>query len=108
MGDHDDGKAVLGKLLKQGHHPLGVCLVKVPGWLIRKKEAWGRADCPGDGNALLLSAGKCSGVEVGAVAHVHSGQRTVGQTLAILAGHPRICGGEHNVFEDGAGGKQVE
>src|SRR5882672_3526017 len=65
--ENDRDPLVLVELLKHGQHFLAGARIQIARRLIGKEQRRMIDQCPGDGDALLLAAGKLRGVMVGAI-----------------------------------------
>ena len=67
VGDHDDGRAFLIQLAKHPHHFLAMRGVEVAGRFVGEDQLGLADQGAGDGDALLLTAGKLCRPVLGAV-----------------------------------------
>ena len=87
-------------------HHLGI---QGGGWLVKKHDLGPHGEGPGDGDALLLSAGELVGVGVPLILQTHGLQQLHGLALALLL-IPLFNqgGGQHDVVQHRQVGKEVK
>src|SRR6266540_3210143 len=86
---HDDSLAeVLHQASHEGKYVLGRYAVEVTGWLIRHQNCRIGHHRPGDGDTLLLPAGKLGGVVVHPVGQVDHTQHCLYMFSPLLTGEP--------------------
>ena len=109
VGDHQHGDAGVGKLLHQFQNLAHHFGVEGAGGLVEQDHVRIHGKGTGNGNALLLAAGKALGVGIGLVGQAHAGQQLVGLVgdgLLIL--QLQQGGGQLKVLLHGQVGEQVE
>src|SRR6266545_622509 len=84
---HDDSLAeVLHQASHEGKYVLGRYAVEVTGWLIRHQNCRIGHHRPGDGDTLLLSAGKLGGIVVHPVGQIYYAQHRLHMLAPLSAG----------------------
>ena len=98
MSDHDDGDALVVELLKHAHHLDGGLAVEVAGRLVREEDLGVVGQGAGDGDALLLAAGKLVWMMAGAVAEAHQIECARGM-FALFPGMNAVTVVKHRHFD---------
>ena len=110
VGDHDDGHALVVELLEHAHDLDAGAAVEIAGRLVGEQQGGLVGERAGDGDALLLAAGKLVRLVVGAVGQADRVQRLQGP-LALARSGQALAGVEHRQFDilqRGGAGQQVE
>ena len=89
------------------HDVLAAFGVERAGGFIGKDDAAAVHERPGDGNALLLAAGKLVGLVLQLVRQAQIREQGLGPVKARLFVHPGVYGGKGHVFRGGQRGEQV-
>src|SRR5436305_13988530 len=90
------------------HDGFTVARVEVSGWLVRKQNGWLAGKCPGNGDALLLSAGKLARQVPGAVNHADALERSHDSRFAFIRAQSAICQRQFDVFINGQISDQIK
>ena len=109
VGDHQHGDAGVGQLLHQFQNLAHHFGVEGAGGLVEQDHVRIHGKGTGNGNALLLAAGKALGVDVGLVGQAHAGQKFVclgGDGFLIL--QLQQGGGQLQIFLHSQVREQVE
>ena len=88
MGDQDDGVALGGQILQQRHDFRAALAVERAGGLVGEDDLAAVHQRAGDGNALLLSAGKLARAVVQPVAKAERAQQAIGARLRSAGMRP--------------------
>ena len=109
VGDHQHGDAGVGQLLHQLQHLTDHLRVKGGGGLVEQDDIRVHGQSAGNGNALLLAAGKALGEHIGFIGQADTGQQLLG-TLGslLLALELEQLRGQAEVLLDGQVGEEVE
>ena len=109
VGDDHHGDAQLAvDVLNQLQDLPGGFGVQGAGGLVAQQHLGIGGQSPGDGNALLLTAGELRGIGLGLVRQPHQLQQLPGLGLGLLPAHPGQLHGEADVLQTGALHQQVE
>ena len=84
MGDHDDGDALVVQFLEHAHDFDAGLAVEVAGRLVGEQQRRLVHQRAGDGDALLLAAGKLVGMMVGALAEADQFERVHGAFVLLV------------------------
>ena len=109
VGDHQHGDAGVGQLLHQFQNLAHHFRVEGAGGLVEQDHVRVHSKGTGNGNALLLAAGKALGVGIGLVGQAHAGQQFVclgGDGFLIL--QLQQGGGQLQIFLHSQVREQVE
>ena len=109
MGHDDHGHVFLRQIADHLQNLAGQLRVQRRCRFIKKEYLGIHRQCPGDGHALLLSAGKLTGIGVLLVGQPHLFQKLAGALLRlalVAAQHAYL--GIHEIFQHRIVGKQVE
>ena len=97
VGDHDDGHALIVERANDAHEPFAAAGVEHCGCLVQDEDLRVHRKGAGDGDALLLSAGKCMCLMF-LEARKTDVLETLGHAFAQLSGgYSQILGAEGNV-----------
>ena len=107
MGHDDDGVPPPVQFGEDVHDVLAAFGVEGAGGLVGKDDAAAVHERPGDGNALLLAAGKLIGLVFQLVRQAQIRKQGLGPIKARLFVHPGVNGGQGHVFRGGQRGEQV-
>ena len=109
MGDHQHGDAGVGQLLHQLQYLAHHLRVQGAGGLVEQDHVRVHGQSAGNGNALLLAAGKALGEHIGFIGQADTGQQLLG-TLGslLLALELEQLRGQAEVLLDGQVGEEVE
>ena len=109
VGDHQHGDAGVGQLLHQLQHLADHLRVEGGGGLVEQDDIRVHGQSAGNGNALLLAAGKALGEHIGFIGQADTGQQLLG-TLGslLLALELEQLRGQAEVLLDGQVGEEVE
>ena len=88
VGDHQHGHALFGQLPHDREHLAGQLRVKGTGGLVKVNDLRVGGKGAGNGNALLLSAGKLAGIVVGPVGQTDLFQHPSADLVCLLLWHP--------------------
>ena len=99
MGDEDDGDTLAVEVLEQGQDLQRGAAVEGTGRLVGEQEAGLVDERAGDGDALLLAAGKLHGAVMGSFGQAHAAQRGERPLAPNLAVGPGI---DHRQLDIGA------
>ena len=109
VGDHQHGDAGVGQLLHQFQNLAHHFGVEGAGGLVEQDHVRVHGKGTGNGNTLLLTAGKALGVGIGLVGQAHAGQQLVGLVgNGLLILELEQGGGQLQIFLHGQVGEQVE
>src|SRR5574338_581789 len=106
--DHADGGTFTVQLVEQLHDRFAVLGVQVSRGLVRQQNGRRARDGPGDGDALLLTAGELARQVLGAVRHAHLLERGHHAFLPLGGFHAAVRQRQFHVFIDGQVANQVE
>src|SRR5690606_10547111 len=109
VGDHDDGDALVVEFLKNAHDLDGGFAVEVAGGFVGEEDVRLVDEGAGDGDALLLSAGKLAGKMIGALGEADDVEGVEGALFDLASGEA-VLAVEHrqlDVFEGGGAGEEV-
>src|SRR6267143_2894467 len=90
------------------HDRFTVARVEVSGWFVRKQDRRFAGKCPGNGDALLLSAGKLAGQVLGPVKHADALERSHDSRFALVRAQSAICQRQLDVFVNGQIADQIK
>ena len=107
VGHDDDGVPPPVQLGEDVHDVLAAFGVERAGGFVGKDDAAAVHERPGDGNALLLAAGKLVGLVLQLVRQAQIREQGLGPVKARLFVHPGVYGGKGHVFRGGQRGEQV-
>ena len=109
VGDHQHGDAGVGQLLHQFQNLAHHFGVEGAGGLVEQDHVRVHGKGTGNGNTLLLAAGKALGVGIGLVGQTHTGQQLVGALgNGFLVLQLEQAGGQFQVLLHGQVGEEVE
>ena len=109
VGDHQHGDAGVGQLLHQLQHLADHLRVKGGGGFVEQDDIRVHGQSTGNGNALLLAAGKALGEDIGLIGQAHAGQQLVGTGGGLLLVlELEQFRGQAEVLLDGQVGEEVE
>ena len=107
VGHDDDGVPPPVQFGEDVHDVLAAFGVERAGGFVGKDDAAAVHERPGDGNALLLAAGKLVGLVLQLVRQAQIREQGLGPVKARLFVHPGVYGGKGHVFRGGQCGEQV-
>src|SRR5260370_41967361 len=110
MGEYEDGDALVVESLEHAHDLDAGLTVEISRGLVGQEEGWFVDECPGDGDALLLSSGKLVGMMVGAFGQAVEFE-SVPSPRALLTPRNmrvRVKHRQLDVLKGRGAGKQVE
>ncbi len=109
VGDHDDGDFLLAVETDQKVHDLVAGLgVDIAGRLVGEEHVGFGHDRPGDGDALLLTAGELARGVMGARFEADPRQRFHGERPALPVAHAAIDQRQLDILDRRGAGEQVE
>src|SRR5438067_2130237 len=108
MGDHDDGLALAMKLFEEAEDFFGGGAIEVSGGLIGEKDRGLGDERAGDGDALLLAAGKLVGAVLDSIAEADGLEGLLCVATAVPPAGAGVDEGELDVFEGGEAWEELE
>lgn len=108
MGDHNDGVAFGVDAAEFFHDDVGGARVEIAGGLVGKDDFGFGDERAGDGDALLLAAGKLMWHIVLALLEMEAREGIGGLDETVSFGGARVDEGEGDIFDDGESGDEIE
>ena len=108
MGNHNNRNAFVIQFLEKIHYLFAGGAVQSAGRFIGKKNFRMVDDSTGNGNTLLLSAGKLCGTEMETIAEAYPFQGFCGQRNTLLFGNAGVDQRQINIFKGGLLWQQVK
>jgi hypothetical protein len=87
MGDGEDGKfPFVTKFLKDFENFFFGQGIEIAGWFIQQEKGGFMLECPGQGDAALLSSGKFIGKGIPTFSHPQTGEKFLGPGVGLMLG----------------------
>jgi hypothetical protein len=91
VSHHADGGSFAVQFVQQVHHGHAVLGIEIPGWFVGEEDRRAAGERSGDGDSLLLPAGKLRRVMAHAMRHAHLFESLFDSLISIGRSHATQC-----------------